>query len=81
MVAENGQVTHDRRSDKIGKNGYYDYGYCQINEGAHYEIVNDERFLSDKEWQIQQCWYLYRIGTTFYAPLENGYKQIVFLET
>lgn len=79
MLAENGEVTHDRRSDIIGKNGYYDYGFCQINRGYHKDIVDDPRFLADKEWQIKACYNLWKNGTTFYAPLTNGYRQLEFL--
>jgi len=67
LDAENGFWTIDRKSRKVGKNGYYDYGFCQINKGYHSEIVNDKRFFTDAHWQLEQCYNLYKGGTTFYA--------------
>lgn len=68
LEAENGKAwDHQRRSILIGKNGYYDYGMCQINKGYHKKIVNDDRFFTDWKWQMNQCLRLYKGGTTFYG--------------
>lgn len=67
LVAENGTVNPQRRSDKIGSNGYWDYGLCQINKGWHPEIINDKRFFTDWKFQIEKCHELYENGTTFYG--------------
>lgn len=67
LKAENGHITIDRRSDKIGKNGWYDYGYCQVNKGYHPKVVNDPRFFTDMKWQLDQCYRLFKGGTTFYG--------------
>jgi len=67
LEAESGTWTIDRKSKKVGSNGYYDYGFAQINKGFHKEIVNDPRFFKDPYWQIQQAYKLYKGGTRFYA--------------
>jgi len=51
----------------IGKNGYYDYGLCQVNKGYFPHIVNDERFFSNWKWQLDECLKLYKGGTKFYG--------------
>lgn len=65
LKAENGLLNHDRQghASKIGT----DWGFCQVNDHYHSEIVNDPRFLSDPHWQLEQCYGLYRSGTKFYA--------------
>lgn len=67
LDAENALWTIDRPSGLVGNNGYRDYGFCQINKGYHKEIVNDERFFTDAKWQLEQCYKLYKGGTTFYG--------------
>lgn len=64
---ENGLWTIDRQSDRKGDNGYYDYGFCQFNEGHHPDTVHDPRFFTDPFWQLDQCWDHYKAGTTFYG--------------
>ena len=70
---------YNRRSDIIGKNGYYDFGLCQINEGYHPEIVNDPNF-SSVEFQLNKCLELYRGGTVFYGAFRKNVaaKNIIF---
>ncbi len=65
MKAENGLLNHDRQghSSNVGT----DWGFCQINDYYHSELVNDPRFLSEPLWQLEQCYRLYRSGTKFYA--------------
>ena len=69
LLAENGALTIDRKSD-IGyrRNGklYFDYWFCQVSEYYHPKIVNDERFFTDEDWQLEQCRQLYKGGTVFY---------------
>jgi len=67
LKTENGQISPDRRSMIKGKNGQYDYGFCQVNKGHNSGIVNDKRFFADWKWQMDQCWELFRGGTTFYG--------------
>lgn len=67
LKAENGLISPDRRSDKVGLNGYYDYGFCQTNAGHHKQTVKDPRFFTDWKWQMDQCLEKYRGGTTFYG--------------
>jgi len=68
LKAENGEISVDRKSP-VNSNGYRDYGLCQINKGYHPGIVNDERF-SDYKWQLDQCYRLYKGGTTFYGLIK-----------
>lgn len=43
------------------------FGYCQISQIYHPEIVNDPQFWNDWQWQIRKCNELLRWGTKFYA--------------
>jgi len=61
LVAENGRV----QIDTIGITG--DIGFCQVSSYYHPKIVNDPRFLTDWKWQIDQCYNLYKNGTTFHG--------------
>lgn len=67
LKAENGLITPDRRSIAKGKNGHYDYGFCQINKGYHRDVVNDPKFFTDWKWQMDRCWEKFKGGTTFYG--------------
>lgn len=67
LEVENGLFTHDRKHNIIGSNGYYDWGFCGINEGFHEDIVNDIRFFTNPEWQLQKCLDLFNNGVTFYG--------------
>lgn len=60
LDAENGLFSPDR----IGATG--DKGFCQISPKWHPEITSDPRF-TDPKWQLEQCFRLYKNGTTFYA--------------
>ena len=68
MEAENGSWDHKRQSNYV-KNGIREqsYGFCQIHKYYHPEIVNNEKFFNDQEWQLQQCYKLYKGGTIFYG--------------
>lgn len=73
LVAENGTVDPLRKGGLVGVNGFYDYGLCQINQGYHPEIVNDDRFFKSWEWQVEQCFKLWEYGTIFYGE-QNIWK-------
>ena len=68
LKGENGLFNHDRQS-LVYSNGVREpsYGFCQIHAGYHPKIVNDPRFFSDPEWQLQQCYRLWKEGTVFYG--------------
>jgi len=70
ILAENGTMWIDRKSNAVWANGYSDYGLCQINVWYHPEILwTTRRF---KEWfynpykQLDYCWELYSWWTRFY---------------
>jgi hypothetical protein len=69
ITAENGNMGHTDQS-KVVKNGVREpsFGYCQIHRYYHPQTVNDERFFTDKRWQMEQCFQKWSTGTTFYAP-------------
>jgi len=64
LKGENGNITIDKKSDVPGESSY---GLCQIHAGYHPEIVWDPRFFIDKEWQLGQCYRLWKGGTPFYG--------------
>lgn len=68
ITGENGNMGHTDQS-KVWKNGIREpsFGYCQIHKGYHPSIVNDERFFTDKRWQMETCYRLWKGGTKFYA--------------
>ena len=66
IEAESEAWTPDRKSIAVGSNGYRDRGFCQINPGWHPHIVFDKRF-SNPRWQLEQCYRLWKEGTTFYG--------------
>ena len=74
LDSENGLWTPDRIH--VNKNGTKDVGFCQINKFYHPEIVNDKRF-SDPEWQLNQCFSLYKSNTKFYGEknVKKNYKE------
>ncbi len=70
MEGENGEWTHDKRSDLyawLGGRASWDWGHCQINDYWHPDKVNDDRFFTDWKWQLDQCLLLWNGGTRFYA--------------
>ena len=68
LEAENGMWDFKRRSEYY-KDGIREpsYGFCQIHAYYHPEIVNDERFFTDQEWQLKKCYELYKDGVEFYG--------------
>jgi len=46
------------------------WGFCQIHRYYHSDKVNDPRFLTDPQWQMDTCYELFTGGTVFY-----GYKR------
>lgn len=81
LKGENGMFTMDRRSMIIWANGHYDYGLCQINDWYHQDIVNDPRFKTSYEYQVEQCYKLYKWGTKFYAkPKIPSLRKYVIVE-
>lgn len=56
---------------------YNDWGFCGVSDFYHWDIVEDERFLSDPYWQLEQCYELYTGGTTFYGEASDSYDQFV----
>jgi hypothetical protein len=64
LATENGLFNHDR----IGVTK--DVGFCQISPYWHPDIVNNPRFLTDPQWQMDTCYELFTGGTVFY-----GYKR------
>jgi len=68
LASENSLLNHDRRS-LVVTNGIREpsYGFCQIHRGYHPQIVNDNRFWNDPEWQLEQCYRLWKGGTPFYG--------------
>lgn len=77
---ENGNMNMQLRSYVVWSNGYYDYGLCQVNKWYHPKIVNDKRFFTDIDFQIENCVKLYRWGTKFYwaRHKEKMKKNLVF---
>ena len=67
LTAENGEYSHDRVHPKQAGTIGTDHGYCGINDYYHRRLVLDPRFLNDKRWQMQQCFRLYKEGTTFWG--------------
>lgn len=65
FLAENWNLNINLRSYIIGKNGYYDYWLCQINEGYHKAIVNHPNFYN-LDFQIEKCAELWKKWTKFY---------------
>jgi len=67
MASENGLFNHDRKSLVPNEPSY---GFCQIHQGYHPQIVNNPSFWNDPAWQLDQCHKLFSGGTAFY-----GYKR------
>lgn len=44
------------------------FGFCQISQVYHPEIVNTDSFWNDWRWQINKCKELRAWWTKFYAP-------------
>jgi hypothetical protein len=72
LNSESATWTTDRRSMKIGANGYYDYWICQLNMQRHKKFIQSEAFNNPYE-QIKYCYWVrqdairkWRLKTTFY---------------
>ena len=68
LASENGLFNHDRQSLVPGEPSY---GFCQIHQGYHPEIVNDPRFWNDPAWQLEKCYNMFKGGVKFY-----GYERL-----
>ena len=68
LKGENGLLNHDRQS-MVYSNGVREdsWGFCQIFRRYHPDTVNDTRFFSVPEWQLEQCYNKWKSGTVFYA--------------
>lgn len=53
-----------------------------MSDGYKLHITSDERFFTDKYWQIEQCYDEYKSGTTFYGMnnVDNTIKRFTFNE-
>lgn len=75
---ENGLFDPIRQSE-VWTNGWREpsFGFCQIHAGYHPEIVNDERFFTDWEWQMDTCYQMYQDNVAFYGfnSRHNSYNQ------
>jgi hypothetical protein len=76
LKAENGTFDPERIS-KPNKDGYRDYGLCQMHYPYHKEFIDSPEF-HDWKLQLLRCWQIYedagrrgRLRTTFY-----GYNKI-----
>lgn len=67
LEAENGAWTHTRRHDPTLNAIGVDWGLCGTNDHFHPEIVHNPKFLTDWKWQMEQCYRLWKQGTTFYG--------------
>lgn len=72
ITSENGNMGFKDQSKvphPTGPNGREDsWGYCQIHNQWHFKLIQDERFFTNKRWQMEQCFRLWSGGTKFYAP-------------
>ncbi len=73
LEAENGLWKSDRKSDKVGANGYSDFGLCQLNMEYHEPFIRSQEFNNPYK-QIDYCYEVWkkainqgRIKTTFYG--------------
>lgn len=64
LASENGLYNHDRRSLVPGEPSY---GFCQIHQDYHPQIVNNPKFFTDPAWQMDRCYDLWTSGTKFYG--------------
>jgi hypothetical protein len=76
MLAENNQLTHDRKHNKdywCAKTGTWetDWGFG-ISACYHRKTTDDPRFFTDWRWQAGEAWRLYSGGTRFYGHDVRG---------
>jgi hypothetical protein len=84
LASENGEFDPKRQSEAY-QNGVREksWGFCQIHCPSHPDICGSkskptwEGFF-DGEFQLATCYELYKQGTKMYAPIQGGYKQLVF---
>jgi hypothetical protein len=43
------------------------WGFCMFNRIWHSKVVDDPRFFTEPEWQMQKCYEAYKGGTRFYG--------------
>jgi len=70
LHAENGEWTFKRKHPvAYFRNGrrYYDFGFCGVSNYYHSKLIQDPRFFTDWRWQMEQCFALWKGGTTFYG--------------
>lgn len=67
LTGENGEYSFTRRHNPSNNSVGVDWGLCGINDYYHKNIIQDSRFLTDREWQTRKCYELYTSGTTFYG--------------
>jgi len=67
LAGENGEFTYKRKHPRGANTVGTDFGLCGINNYYHADIVNNPLFFTDIEWQMKECYRLYKGGTTFYA--------------
>jgi len=53
------------------------WGFCMFNRIWHSKTVDDPRFFTDPEWQMQKCWNAYKGGVRFYGydVRKNSYNK------
>ena len=70
MNSENGLWTPDRvHGDGAGR------GFCGISYPWHKEVIEDERFISDPEWQIQKCYDFYKKNCFSHNSKSHSYSR------
>ena len=74
LYAENGTIDPQRRSMIIGKNGYYDYGLCQLNYQWHSAFIDSPDF-DDWKKQVDYCWRVYQQRPTAFYGYYKRYNQ------
>lgn len=62
LDCENDQWDMHRKSDIVGEDSW---GLCQIHRRWHADVVDDPRFFTDLDFQIEQCIEKFTTGTPF----------------
>lgn len=77
LRGENGTFNPHRQSDVKNKNGVRErsYGICQIHKPSHSDIINDSRFFTDIDWQIEQCWKMFKQSPYQFNAYRVRHKQ------
>jgi len=67
LRGENGNVDPLRKSNIVGKNGFWDFGLCQLNYRWHKAFIDSEDF-KNPDKQVEYCYEVYKKRpTAFYA--------------